>query len=442
MDIGDVPNGGTPADADTWAFTDLDAGGPGVPGTRKRTTAQMRSDIAGAAQADATQALTDAATAQAAIDAHDGTGGTTHPDAIASGASGFMSGADKAKVNGIEAAADVTDAENVAAAGALMDTDFAGSAIGLLTRTGAGAYAVIRHHLTATAAPGGSDNFAAGWSVGSLWWDVTGGKVYGCTGDGVWQDLNASGGAALPTIDKITGFVADAGTAANRRGYTHGTDPLGSGNVVLVALSRLINSSFVSGGARQIFGSWDGAGGMGIVQDGGTIGYRYVDGSATLRSGDNFLPNRVAKFGVYHMRVINGGGGSDLTIQLYENGAQILEGYFAGAGGAPTAGGNLCVGVKDEGAVTPSFENGEVHGCAYVNADMTPAAIAAHAEAIQEAGQLVDSAGGLTDGWRVDDGASVPTGSTWASFLGGTALSALNAIALTRSVKASPIVWA
>src|SRR5690606_9418414 len=43
------------------------------------------------------------------------------------------------KLDGIETAADVTDASNVAAAGAVMDGDF--SADGLMARTGAGAYA-------------------------------------------------------------------------------------------------------------------------------------------------------------------------------------------------------------------------------------------------------------------------------------------------------------
>lgn len=44
------------------------------------------------------------------------------------------------KLAGIEAAADVTDATNVAAAGAVMDGDF--SSNGLMTRTGAGTYSV------------------------------------------------------------------------------------------------------------------------------------------------------------------------------------------------------------------------------------------------------------------------------------------------------------
>lgn len=47
--------------------------------------------------------------------------------------------AERSKLSGIEAAADVTDATNVAAAGAVMDGDF--SADGIMVRTGAGAYA-------------------------------------------------------------------------------------------------------------------------------------------------------------------------------------------------------------------------------------------------------------------------------------------------------------
>lgn len=45
---------------------------------------------------------------------------------------------DKSKLDGIEAAADVTDATNVASAGAIMDGDF--SSNGLMKRTGAGSY--------------------------------------------------------------------------------------------------------------------------------------------------------------------------------------------------------------------------------------------------------------------------------------------------------------
>jgi hypothetical protein len=68
-------------------------------------------------------------------------GGNLHSAVVAGGASGFMSGADKTKLNGIETGADVTDATNVAAATAVMDADFPSN--GILKRTGAGAYGIV-----------------------------------------------------------------------------------------------------------------------------------------------------------------------------------------------------------------------------------------------------------------------------------------------------------
>lgn len=49
-------------------------------------------------------------------------GGTLHVDVVAAGDSGFMAGADKTKLNGIEALADVTDTANVQAALPVADT--------------------------------------------------------------------------------------------------------------------------------------------------------------------------------------------------------------------------------------------------------------------------------------------------------------------------------
>jgi hypothetical protein len=111
------------------------------------------------------------------------------PAAIAGGARGLMSGADKTKLDGIEALADVTDAGNVAAAGAVMDSDFAGSTVGVMRRTGAGTYAVLMDNLGATAAPTVGDDSGDGYAVGSLWCDVTNDNVYVC--------IDASVGAAI-----------------------------------------------------------------------------------------------------------------------------------------------------------------------------------------------------------------------------------------------------
>lgn len=90
------------------------------------------------------------------------------PAATAS-SDGYMPWTDKAKLDGIEGGADVTDAANVAAAGAVMDSDFAGTATGTLTRTGVATYAVRKDNLAAGAAPTVTDDSSLGYSVGSRW---------------------------------------------------------------------------------------------------------------------------------------------------------------------------------------------------------------------------------------------------------------------------------
>lgn len=52
------------------------------------------------------------------------------------------------------------------------------------------AAAAPRRNPSATAAPSGSDNFAAGWAYGSQWIDTVGQDVYFCVGDGVWVQVN------------------------------------------------------------------------------------------------------------------------------------------------------------------------------------------------------------------------------------------------------------
>jgi len=91
-------------------------------------------DAANAAQVDATQALADAAAADAAASAaqadadshaarHVTGGADVIADVVAAGASGLMSGADKTKLNGIAAAADVTGSANVRTALGVMDAE-------------------------------------------------------------------------------------------------------------------------------------------------------------------------------------------------------------------------------------------------------------------------------------------------------------------------------
>lgn len=67
----------------------------------------------------------DVATVASDLAAHDGAGGAAHANAVAAGAAGFMTGADKSKLDGIEASADVTDDANVRAALAAATADVA-----------------------------------------------------------------------------------------------------------------------------------------------------------------------------------------------------------------------------------------------------------------------------------------------------------------------------
>jgi hypothetical protein len=60
------------------------------------------------------------------------------PAAAGPSTNGYMTGADKGKLDALEANADVTDAANVATAGAVMDGDF--STNGVMVRTAAGTY--------------------------------------------------------------------------------------------------------------------------------------------------------------------------------------------------------------------------------------------------------------------------------------------------------------
>lgn len=104
--------------------------------------------------------------------------------------------AEQTTLSGIEASADVTDAANVATAGAVMDSDISAGE-GFLRKTGAGAYEAIKSNLSATVAPGATDDGAAGYAVGSRWMDVTADKEYACLDSinsaAVWKETTVTG---------------------------------------------------------------------------------------------------------------------------------------------------------------------------------------------------------------------------------------------------------
>lgn len=108
-----------------------------------------------------------------------------------------LSPTDARAILNVEDAADVTDATNVAAAGAVMDSDIS-EAEGFLRKTGAGAYEAIKSNLSASSAPGATDDSGEGYAVGSKWIDTTADKAYVCldaTEDAaVWTETTQSGG--------------------------------------------------------------------------------------------------------------------------------------------------------------------------------------------------------------------------------------------------------
>jgi len=89
----------------------------------------------------------------------------------------------------------------------IVDGDFAGTDLGRLTRTGAGAYAVIKDNLAGAVAPAVSDDADDGYGVGSLWFDTTAHRLYTCTdataGAAVWIGMVAKNNVAAvaPTVN-------------------------------------------------------------------------------------------------------------------------------------------------------------------------------------------------------------------------------------------------
>lgn len=101
------------------------------------------------------------------------------------------------KLIAIEASADVTDAGNVAAAGAVMDSDIS-EGEGFLRKTGTGTYVAVKSNVGATTTPGTTDDAAAGYSVGSIWVNVTTDVYLVCVdatnSAAVWKDLSSAAG--------------------------------------------------------------------------------------------------------------------------------------------------------------------------------------------------------------------------------------------------------
>ncbi len=240
-------------------------------------------------------------------------------------------------------------------------------------------------------------------------------------------------------IESVEDFVADAGTAANRRGYSYGSDPIAdtADDFTFCCLFEMRDSRFISGD-QLIFGTFDTAGGWGIIRQGSSIGFTFWDNSGTQRRGTSFLPDAINKLVFISVSVTNNGSGNSLTVEQHINGSSRNE-YFGGTqGGAYTVGEELCVGVIDEGAITPAA-NVRVLGCGYRDGTaFSDQVVAAWTKDMQQAGRFIDEPStGLTKAWRVDGS----PGTAWTPFVGTGNLDALNTTALTHTQEAPPRIW-
>lgn len=183
---------------------------------------------------------------------------------------------DGAKLDLIEALADVTDATNVAAAGAVMDSDFAGSHTGRMQRTGAGAYAVVKD-VVGTSMPTASDDNTQGYAVGSKWIDTISKSIYECT--------DASTGAAVwPRVDNhIVAPRTESGTSITLADTDHGV-PIRCTAATTVTVS--VPSGLTPGVTVELIQEGDGQ-----IQLQGT-----GSPALTLRYPASFAPNTNEKY--------------------------------------------------------------------------------------------------------------------------------------------------
>jgi len=144
-------------------------------------------------------------------DHHAQTHATTHvtggadviANVVAAGNSGLMTGADKTKLNGIETAADVTNATNVNSAGAIMHSDITPTE-GMLRKTASETYTTIKTSLNAIYDPGTYNDTGDGYSVSSLWVNIVDETAFICLDDtdaaAVWKEITLS--AAVKVLTK------------------------------------------------------------------------------------------------------------------------------------------------------------------------------------------------------------------------------------------------
>jgi len=198
---------------------------------------------------------------------------------------GLMSNTDKSKLNNIEAAADVTDAQNVAAAGAVMDSDFTGAGVadtGVMIKT-----STSPTYSIATDVPRASNYSSSGTLTVNVADDGQGGTVKSWVLDGnayLTQNETISLSSDVTGSGRTGIVVTLSASAITSKAVTTSVDPDNdrflvarqvAGNFVLNAIAPK-NMGVGSGG-----GTLTSVGGH-VVTDYTTSGVTYVEAQPAI----------------------------------------------------------------------------------------------------------------------------------------------------------------
>jgi len=365
---------------------------------------------------------------------HEGAGGAVHAAAIAAGASGFMTGAQVTKLDGIAAGAQVNVVEFDESTFRINDTadatkqiDFEAGAITTgTTRTINVPDADVdlrKNNYAAAVAPGVSDDGTSGYAVGSVWIDTTADTAYVCldasTGAAVWQEIGAGGGSGVPDMILIT-----SPSTADYYGAASGVCD-GAADFTVHVLYQHEGPAQPSG-FKDIARNDNGSTGWAIAWNFGNVQYEAYDGSGNSVGGspsDFYASNgfEVGRAVCIGLQCYQSGGVLHADLWF---GALRVDQQSAAATGMTVSTGtmNLCSGGEGEG----------VEGLVYYEGTLTDAQMKEYAHAVYEAGAIVALPVSATNRWSA---AADTPGATWAAAEGASSLQCFGTpVSVTRKI--------